>query len=254
MVGSGLYTVLLLVVFAAAPVIYVALRFINAPYGRHNVKERSPWLSLPTRVAWVAMEFPASVFFVVFFALGSHALSPVPLVLLVVWESHYAHRTFVYPFSLRTKPGAREALWVIVVGFSFNAINAFLNATWISSVGYELSWFWDPRFIIGIAMFISGYAMNKWSDAALRRLRKPGETGYKVPRGGLYEWVSCPNYFGELIAWSGWAIASWSLPGFAFALFTAANLLPRARANHIWYHERFPDYPKARRAMVPLLF
>lgn len=254
MLESSLFTMALLVIFAATPVIFVALRYINAPYGRHNVKERSRWFTLPTRAAWVLMEFPSSVFFAMFFALGPYALNPVALVLLVAWEAHYAHRTFVYPFSLRTKPGARETLWVVAAGFTFNTTNAFLNATWISSVGYELSWFSDPRFIIGMSLFIGGYATNKWADAALRRLRKPGETGYKVPRGGLYEWVSCPNYFGELIAWSGWAIASWSLPGFAFALFTAANLLPRALANHAWYLERFPDYPKRRRAIVPLLF
>ena len=170
-----------------------------------------------------------------------------------MWESHYAHRTFVYPFSIRAKPGAREAAWVVALGFTFNTINAFLNGTWISNTGYEVSWFWEPRFIVGVALFVSGYAINKWSDATLRALRKPGERGYEIPRGGLFEWISCPNYFGELIAWAGWAVATWSLPGLAFALFTAANLLPRARANHQWYLQRFADYPKRRRAMLPLL-
>ena len=48
-------------------------------------------------------------------------------------------------------------------------------------------------------------------------------------------------------------MASWSLPGAAFALYTAANLLPRALASHSWYREQFPDYPAQRRALLPFL-
>ena len=87
----------------------------------------------------------------------------------------------------------------------------------------------------------------------LIQLRKPGETGYKLPRGGLYERVTCPNYLGELLEWVGFAIASWSLPGLAFAVYTAANLVPRALANRRWYRERFPDYPSERKALIPFL-
>ena len=85
------------------------------------------------------------------------------------------------------------------------------------------------------------------------RLRAPGESGYKIPRGGLYRWVSCPNYFGELLEWLGWALATWSTAGLAFAVYTAANLVPRALAHHRWYQERFDDYPAERKAVVPLV-
>jgi len=87
----------------------------------------------------------------------------------------------------------------------------------------------------------------------LLNLRKPGETGYKVPRGWLYEYVTCPNYLGEIIEWLGFALATWSLPGLAFALYTAANVGPRAFAHHRWYRERFPDYPKHRKVLIPFL-
>jgi 3-oxo-5-alpha-steroid 4-dehydrogenase 1 len=49
-------------------------------------------------------------------------------------------------------------------------------------------------------------------------------------------------------------LATWSLAGLAFALYTAANVGPRAFANHRWYRERFPDYPKHRKALFPFLF
>ena len=96
--------------------------------------------------------------------------------------------------------------------------------------------------------------MNLNSDAILRNLRKPGETGYKIPRGGFFRFVSAPNYLGELIEWSGWALATWSLPGLAFLLWTAANLVPRAISNHKWYVSTFPDYPRERKAILPFIW
>ena len=72
-----------------------------------------------------------------------------------------------------------------------------------------------------------------------------------MPHGELYRWISCPNYLGELIEWAGWAVATWSLPGLGFAVWTAANLVPRARANHRWYRSHFADYPNERKALIP---
>jgi len=39
--------------------------------------------------------------------------------------------------------------------------------------------------------------------------------------------------------------------GLAFAVWTIANLAPRARSNHKWYRETFPDYPENRKALLP---
>ena len=74
-----------------------------------------------------------------------------------------------------------------------------------------------------------------------------------MPRGGLFRYVSCPNYLGEILEWLGWAVATWSLAGLAFAVFTLSNLGPRAFSHHRWYQERFPDYPPERRALLPFL-
>ena len=86
------------------------------------------------------------------------------------------------------------------------------------------------------------------------RLRKSNGAGYSVPEGGGFRYVSCPNYLGEIIEWAGWAVATWSPAGFAFSIYTAANLVPRARSNHAWYRARFPDYPVHRKALIPGVF
>jgi 3-oxo-5-alpha-steroid 4-dehydrogenase 1 len=119
---------------------------------------------------------------------------------------------------------------------------------------YPAGWLADPRFLVGVALFFAGFVINQQSDEILRTLRAPGERGYKIPRGGLYRFVSAPNYFGELVEWIGFALAAWSPAALVFVVWTAANLAPRAWANHRWYRRTFPDYPPERRALVPFLF
>ena len=136
----------------------------------------------------------------------------------------------------------------------FNLLNNWVNARQVSALGdYPASWLSSPRFLVGCALFLGGFALNVASDRALRNLRAPGETGYKIPRGGAFELVTAPNYLGEIVEWTGWAIATWSPAGLAFAVYTFANLAPRAITHHRWYRERFPDYPRGRRALLPFL-
>ncbi|XP_067297048.1 3-oxo-5-alpha-steroid 4-dehydrogenase 2a isoform X2 [Pseudorasbora parva] len=105
----------------------------------------------------------------------------------------------------------------------------------------------------GVLMFFSGMAINIHSDYILRNLRKPGEVSYKIPRGGLFELVSGANFFGEIVEWCGYAVASWSFPAFSFALFTICSIGPRAYHHHRYYLEKFKDYPKSRKAVIPFL-
>ena len=144
-------------------------------------------------------------------------------------------------------------LSIVAFGFLFNAVNGYLNGRYLFlfSGGYPGAWLFDPRFIIGTVLFILGYIVNRGSDRALRELRKKGDSGYSVCYSRFHRLVSSPNYLGEITIWTGWALATWSVPGLAFAFWTTANLLPRARTNHLWYRETFPDYPPERKALIP---
>ncbi len=236
---------------AVGAMVFISLLFVVAPYGRHT---RAGWgVMISNRAGWMLMESPAALAFACIYAVGANALEPVPLALAAMWLTHYVHRAFIYP--LRLKGGQKPMpLSVAAMAITFNLLNAYVNARWISQLGhYERSWFMDPRFIIGVALFATGMAINISSDNVLFALRKPNETGYKIPYGGAYRWVSAPNYFGELIEWGAWALATWSLAGLSFFLFTAANLVPRAISHHRWYKQKFPDYPPERRAVIPWL-
>ncbi|MEX2589838.1 MAG: hypothetical protein WD334_06510, partial [Chitinophagales bacterium] len=73
------------------------------------------------------------------------------------------------------------------------------------------------------------------------------------PNGGLFRYVSSPNLFGEIIEWTGWALMTWSMPTLSFAIWTWANLLPRALDHHRWYNSYFKEYPKERKAVIPFV-
>lgn len=253
MIEPSIYMALLWVFLAISPVTLISLIFFAAPYGRHMRGGFGP--AIPTRAAWVIMESPSVAWFAVVFFSGAHALSLVPLTLFSLWQAHYVQRTLVYPLLTRVDKNRKTPVLIVGSGFCFNILNSTVNGAMLSQFGGHLTsdWLGDPRFLLGALLFVSGYALNRHADAILHRLRKPGEKGYRIPEGGLYRFISCPNYFGEILEWLGWALATWSLAGLAFALFTIANLAPRALKHHRWYHQQFPDYPKNRRALVPFL-
>jgi protein-S-isoprenylcysteine O-methyltransferase Ste14 len=238
----------------AVVIVFPLLFFISAPYGRHVREHWGPTIS--ATLGWVLMEAPSPLL-VGYFFLSSERKTLTALVFLLLWESHYVHRAFIFPFRRRGGQARMPAL-VAFFAFCFNLFNAYLNGRWLFHFGPtalgETAWLLDPRFVIGTLMFVAGYAMNQHADRVLFSLRKPGETGYKIPYGGMYRLVSCPNYLGEIIEWSGFALASWSPAGLCFALWTIANLLPRARTNHLWYKEKFPEYPPERRAVIPWIY
>jgi 3-oxo-5-alpha-steroid 4-dehydrogenase 1 len=246
------FNVLLVAWLVLAAVVAVTLLFIVAPYGRHS---RKGWgYAIGNKLGWVLMEAPAPLTFAVCFFLGG-GFGITGIVFLALWEAHYLHRAFIYPFGLRG--GARRMpLSVVSFGFFFNLMNGYLNGRYIFtfSGGYGAAWLADPRFIVGALLFITGFVINRQADQVLKGLRRPGESDYKVPDSWLYRRVSSPNYLGEIIIWTGWAVATWSLPGLVFAVWTVANLLPRARANHAWYRANFPDYPPQRKALLPGLW
>lgn len=250
-----IYRALLYGVFLISPIVFVMLFFVSAPYGRFLRKGWGKGIS--SYLAWFIMELPAVLVILFLYILSERKSNPVLLIFLGLWMLHYLQRTFIYPFLMRAR---RRNFPLVIVLFSiiFNVLNGYLNGRYLfffSEIDkYSLGWLFDPRFIAGVTVFLVGFYINVSSDTTLRNLRKPGEASYKIPQKGLFKYISSPNYFGEILEWFGWALATWSMAGLAFAVFTTANLLPRAVATHRWYKDHFVDYPDDRKAIIPFLY
>jgi len=190
------------------------------------------------------MESPSVLLFGAAIATGP--LPPTSLWCAGLWLLHYGHRTFIFPFRLRT-PRPMPVL-IVLSGAAFNTVNAWANASALTAAPPADLWL-----AVGSLGFLAAMALNVDSDTRLLRLRDRGP-GYHLPQGGGFQWVSSPNYLGELLEWASYALATRSLPALAFFVFTAANLAPRARDHHRSYKRTFRDLPAGRKASLPGLW
>lgn len=244
---------LLLTWFMLAAVLFFVLLRTSAPYGRHVRPGWGP--SIRARTAWLLMEAPASLLFLVWFLAGDAAQSATLVVFFLMWQAHYAHRAFIYPFGVDGRKGSMPVV-VVLMGVIFNSVNTYLNGRYLFTFadGYVVDWMLDPRFIVGAMMFVAGYVLNRHSDHALRRERERTGVRYCRIDRGVFRYVCCPNYLGELIIWVGWAVATWSLAGLSFAVWTAANLLPRGRSHLAWSRSHLAGFPVQRKAVIPWIW
>ena len=249
----ALYDLLIPAMYVAAGVVFAALLWVAAPYDRHG--SRGWGATISSRWGWRFMEAPAALVILICALFAEPCLGAIPWVLLGLWEVHYFYRAFIYPS--RRRDGDRCMPWMIVaMGMLFNGVNGYLNGRWLFAFapGYGAGWWTWPGTWLGLALYGGGMWINRQADAQLRALRKEREAGYGLPQRGMFRWIDCPNYFGELIQWVGWGFLCRSAAAWAFAVWTAANLVPRARSHHRWYRERFPDYPRDRKALLPYVW
>ncbi|CAJ1067710.1 -oxo-5-alpha-steroid 4-dehydrogenase 2b [Xyrichtys novacula] len=226
-------------------------RKAQTSYGRH-MGISHPERMVPAAVAWFLQEMPA-LMIALLLLLTSHRPSSMGRNLLLgTFCVHYFQRTFVYALLTRGKP---FPLGVMVAAGFFCSLNGSLQGHYLLHCAhFDEDWSADCRYIIGLLMFYAGMAINIHSDYILRNLREPGEVIYKIPKGGLFEYVSGANYLGEIVEWFGYAVATWSLPALSFALFSLSFIGPRAYYHHRFYKEKFKDYPKLRKALIPFIF
>ena len=185
------------------------------------------------------------------FLTGPIEKSLVSYIFLALWIGHYFNRSIIYP--IRQKNPSKMPLLIIFLALMFNTVNGFINGYYLGFIqAYPVEYIYEWNFILGIILFLLGAIINIKSDNILLRLRSEKE-GYYIPRGFMYKYVSYPNYLGEIMQWIAFALMTWSLAGLSFAIWTIANLVPRAIAGHKWYNKTFEDYPKNRKAILPHL-
>jgi len=254
------FNILVLAWIGLAILLLPLLLKVRAPYGRHASARWGP--AVDNSLGWFIMELPSLALITVLFLTGNKWNLNILWIFFLLWFIHYFNRIFIYPFRTRTK-GKKIPLLVVFLAMFFNLVNGFLNGYWLGYLAEtgspfeggrgDVTWLTDPRFIIGITLFIAGFIVNQVSDNHLIHLRNGKKSGYSIPSHPLFRYISCPNFAGEIIEWTGFAIMTWCLPALSFAIWTAVNLIPRALHHHRWYKEKFPEYPAKRKAVIPYI-
>jgi 3-oxo-5-alpha-steroid 4-dehydrogenase 1 len=239
--------------------------------------------------------FSPITFSYVFFSRASLGLNTQTL-LAVAYLIHYLNRALLSP--LRSPPRSKAHIIIPIMGVWYNVMNGYLQAAFLASSVLP-SRRPHSAVIIGLVLWALGFAGNIYHDEILYEIRrranakgkvKEGTSGskqtyYGIPQGGLFRWISYPNYLCEWIEWAGfsWAAApipilsfmscwsslvkltspplalrafqSWkpTFPApYAFFLSEVLLMIPRAYLGHLWYKQKFGDqYPQERWAVLP---
>eukprot|EP01083_Nonionella_stella_P017353 48538_1 len=115
--------------------------------------------------------------------------------------------------------------------------------------------------VIGIFIFIVGESGNCYHHYLLSKMRPKGFNGHVIPNGCLFNFVSCPHYFFELLTWFGWFIMTgFGVGPLALLLLSLITLIQRSKEKHDKYRHEFNGenhkkvYPQHRKALIPFIF
>jgi len=166
---------------------------------------------------------------------------------------HYVKReletVFVHRFSLATMP----------------AFNLVKNCThyWFFG-GISIAYFlYHPQYrspysstfnwACAIA-FIAFQLGNLHAHLTLRNLRPEGTGQRGIPRGDLFELVSCANYTYELGAWLAFCLFTKTLTAYLFLLISFVQISLWALKKHHQYNKEFNGYRALKRkALIPFV-
>ncbi|KAI8150145.1 3-oxo-5-alpha-steroid 4-dehydrogenase-domain-containing protein [Fennellomyces sp. T-0311] len=244
----------LLTAYALMPPIYTPILFwIDAPYGRFAGNLFFDW-SFPGKWTWCIVEAVSPVMFTLSMLLVAPSpWEPSQVLLFRLWMAHYINRAVLHPYRAPSMAPLHAITSIAMLGF--NILNGYTNGVWCARHSFPMNTLNVP---VGLGLWVLGFAINVYHDNILFNLRraKNPKQRYFIPHGGLFKFVSCPNYFGEAIEWAGFAVITWgSYPALTFLAATIGNLFPRATRAHAWYQNEFKEeYPSSRKAVIPFIF
>jgi very-long-chain enoyl-CoA reductase len=199
----------------------------------------------------------------------------------------YLARPYIYPHATKD-PSALQTytMSLIVLHFlkrefetifihKFSAAtmplrNIFKNCAhyWLLAGANIAAWIYAPtsptaaqhaNFLLlytGLALYTIGELGNLSVHYTLAKLRSPGGTERGIPRGFLFDLVTCPNYFTETLSWIGVYFVSglsWSV--LVFAIASVGQMALWAKKKEMRYRKEFPGkYQKKRFYMFPGIY
>jgi len=201
--------------------------------------------------------YPLFYFCQFFYFVPATERSYVQKIALWCWVIHFAKREletlFVHKFSHATMPIS----------------NLFKNSGYYWGMCFMVAYFVNhPNFTppatfnvyLGLTLFAIGEIVNLICHLQLSNLRPAGSNVRAVPKGLFFNFVSCPNYTFEILAWIGFSIMTQTLTSYLFTLVGAGQMLIWAKQKHVRYIKEFDGkdgreaYPRSRKIIVPFVY
>jgi len=172
-------------------------------------------------------------------------------ILFFLFVLHFIKREletlFVHKFSKGTMP----------------IFNLFKNSGYYSFCGWYIAYFvLHPLYIsppieliyLLIPFYLLMMIFNFYSHYILANLRTGDSKERFIPKGFLFEYVSCPNYLFEIVQWFIYSIMTLSISAVVFLILGGGQMTIWALGKHSAYKKEFKDYPKNRKVLIPFIF
>lgn len=181
-----------------------------------------------------------------------NALNLTQKIALVMWMIHFAKRfletIYVHEFGNLSMP-----VWNIYKNSIYYWGFGVFCSAWINRPKFPET----SKFLLypALAFMIVMMCCNFRCHLILKHLRIPGSSVVRIPHGFMFEYVSKPNYFFEVLTWVGFSIITGGAPcSILFTLAGAKQINEWAVTGHKKYKEQFPEYPKNRKAWIPFIW
>lgn len=234
---------------------FIILFFITAHYGRH-IRNNFKLIIVSDKIGWIIEEFPTiiiSVYYTYYYIILTEKINYIKLVMIGFYYCHYLHRSIIYPINLFTN-SRKMPIDIVLMGSTFNFFNSIMiNRSIFIFSDYTVENVYNFTFLFGCSIFLIGMYINIYHDYYILSEKKRLNGAYFIPDVFLFNYICSPNYLGEIIEWIGFAIATKTLSGMIFFISTFSNLFPRAISHLKWYREKFKEFPKNRKAIIPFL-
>ncbi|PKI46564.1 hypothetical protein CRG98_032906 [Punica granatum] len=191
------------------------------------------------------------------YSVSSVTHHPVQTYALYYWCFHYFKRImetfFIHRFSHATSPIS----------------NVFRNCAYYWTFGSYIAYYVnhplytpvsDCQMKIGFGFGMLCQVSNLYCHIILRNLRGPDGNGwYQIPRGFLFNIVTCANYTTEIYQWLGFNIATQTIAGYVFLVVATSIMSNWALIKHRRLRKLFdgkegrPKYPR-RWVILPPFF
>lgn len=234
------YSILVIGVIATGPVIYYGDGLLR--YSKFRTAN-----GIPTRLGMFILYFSPIV--TLFFTVKDYGSSANLIQWIVIGSIglHFSKRVLESLF-LHKYSGPTGFATTIAIAFFYSFAAFFISWLNIKSIPKIDIWF-----ILGIILYIIGNVGNFIHHKILVDLRKDSME-YFIPTGGLFKVVVCPHYLFEVFTWSGIFLFSRHFGALLVLLMIIAYLSARSLKTLKWYKEKFSDFPKNLKAMIPFVF
>lgn len=151
------------------------------------------------------------------------------------------------------------SLWVTVSALFFMQAAPLFYRLTNGPAGTGAVWLW-----IGLAVSLTGFILEAVADAQKTAQKKADP--HMVATKGLYRMCRCPNYFGEILVWTGvlisgvpvvrgaqWIVVLLGYVSIVYIMFNGAKRLELRQTKRCWKQKEYAVYADSTPILIPFL-